>query len=86
MTEEKEGPSKQAVTVYDCTGCKWLDRRLLKAKRIGKPEYQSNCNHPAEGRGNPHWGPTGRFIGESTRTPAWCPVLKEINDESEQPA
>jgi hypothetical protein len=73
--DEREGPSPRFVTVYDCLGCKWLGRRLLKATRTGKPEYQNDCNHPNEVqmRGSRE----GRYIGTGTQTPTWCPVLQE---------
>jgi hypothetical protein len=72
MTGDREGPSVhvQTVIVHSCLGCKWLDHRLVRAKRTGGSVYDNYCNHPEE---------EGRvsFIGGHTRTPSWCPVLQE---------
>jgi hypothetical protein len=78
--EEGEGPSTRVVTVYDCLGCKWLDRRLIKPKRMGNPEYQNNCSHPG---GLLRGSSAGRYIGPTTRTPGWCPVLKEDSNAAD---
>lgn len=78
--EEREGPEARSITAHFCDGCKWLDRRLTKAKRAGKPEYQSNCNHPTE-MARLEGELWGRFIGEGTKTPWWCPVMKEAGED-----
>lgn len=88
MMEDREGP--RAVTVYDCLGCKWHSRRVYEVF-MGVESHCHTCDHPrapeltratvalhckeVDGAFVPTQ--TVGFIGESPRTPGWCPVLQE---------
>lgn len=76
----KEGSVVVTATHRSCMGCKYLDTTMV---RSGKhPLHHHRCRHPKweeELYGN-------RIIGESDRTPSWCPLIPKIMSPEQEEA
>lgn len=83
--DAREGPVERQVIACFCTGCKRHTQELIKSGR--HPTYYHYCQHPQawtalDGLIIDDSPRGGRFIGETKRTPTWCPVLaeREVDD------
>jgi len=76
---KKEGPFIQSHKYLSCGFCKWLEREMIQSGR--QPIYHFYCKHPQmikKEHESKIMGRDVRYIGESWRTPSWCPA-KEGN-------
>lgn len=64
-----KGFTEVTETWKTCLGCEYLDRTMIRSGR--HPLYHHRCKHP---RWVNEWT-NSRVIGDSDRTPSWCPLI-----------
>jgi len=83
-TGDREGPALITVSHESCLGCKWHEQDMIKSS--WRPEYQHSCNHPdADPRHRVYIDSYAARIGDSDRTPNWCPVKLAAQEAAEPP-
>lgn len=76
-----EGPNLvKPEPFFSCMGCKYYSHQMVQSGM--NPIYVDNCNHPdilntSEHRSGPFHG----NLGFGSRTPDWCPYLKQENSD-----
>ena len=71
-----DGPTFAAITYQSCSNCTHHDQRMWRSGDF--PVYHHFCRHPAVKAARKVPWPQeqhGEFIGETDRTPKWCPFL-----------